>query len=72
MGNMIMQELTGVTFPITAVLSLIKTQPPKRISTEMFLNYSLGLAAHCVVILILNGTLSKMLKQLFSVSLELA
>lgn len=41
MGNMIMQELTGVTFPITAVLSLIKTQPPKRITTEMFLNYSL-------------------------------
>lgn len=48
MGNMIMQELTGVTFPITAVLSLIKTQPPKRISTEMFLNYSLKAWLHTV------------------------
>lgn len=39
-NNMIMQGLAGVTFPITAVLSLIKTQPPQSITISMFLNYS--------------------------------
>lgn len=40
-SNIIMQGLAGVTFSITAVLSLIKRHPPQRITTSIFMNHSL-------------------------------
>lgn len=39
--NMIMPRLAGVTFPITARLRLIKTQPPLSITIYMFMDRTL-------------------------------
>lgn len=50
---MIMQGLAGATFPITAVLGLIKTQQPQSITIYMFMDYSLEGWLHCVLLSLL-------------------
>lgn len=64
-SNMIMRGLTGVTFPITAALGLIKTQPPLSITIYMFMNCSLEGWLHHVLFCTLGGTQSKTLRHSF-------
>lgn len=52
-SNVIMQGLAGATVPITAVLGLIKTQPPQSITIYMFMDYTLEGWLHCVLLFVL-------------------